>query len=86
MGEGLGRGPDVGPGCRSSPRYSRGQELASPRPEARKGLQEETPAERGARLWAQARQEKPRLKRLMARALAEMGVEGEPIPFHSKRR
>jgi hypothetical protein len=40
---------------------------------------QETPAERGARLLARARRDKPRLKRAMARALEEMGIQGEPV-------
>ena len=40
----------------------------------------ETPAERGARLLAQARQDKPRLQRAMAKAFEEMGIEGEAVP------
>lgn len=40
----------------------------------------ETSAERGARLWAQARREKPRLKAIMAKVLEQMGIAGEPVP------
>jgi hypothetical protein len=41
---------------------------------------DETPAQRGARLMAEARRGKAQLQRSMARAFQEMGIQGPPVP------
>jgi len=46
----------------------------------------ETPAERGARLLAQARRDKSRLKQSIARAFEEMGIRGQPVPPEKLRQ
>jgi len=40
----------------------------------------ETAAERGARLLAQARRDKARLKAAAVKVFKEMGIQGEPVP------
>jgi hypothetical protein len=47
---------------------------------------EETPAQRGARLLQQARRDKGALKAAAAKAFAEMGVAGKPVPPEELRR
>jgi hypothetical protein len=47
---------------------------------------DETPAQHGARLLAQARFEAPRLQALAAKVLEEMGIRGEPVPPEELRR
>jgi hypothetical protein len=46
----------------------------------------ESPAERGARLLAQARRDKPRLQAAWAKAMEQMGIRGEPVPPEELRR
>lgn len=46
---------------------------------------EETPAERGARLWRQARADQAAISAAVAQAFAEMGITGEPVG-HEKLR
>jgi hypothetical protein len=55
------------------------QELARLRLLVEKSARAETPAERGARLLAQARRDKSRLKGLIAKVFEEMGIQGEPV-------
>lgn len=56
------------------------QEVARLRQLIERPLHEETPAERGARLLAQGRHDKARLKVTMAKAFEEMGIQGKPVP------
>jgi hypothetical protein len=55
-------------------------ELARLRQLIEKPPHEETPAERGARLLAQARRDKARLQRSVASAFEAMGIQGNPVP------
>jgi hypothetical protein len=56
------------------------EEVARLREQVEEPPVDETPAERGARLLAQARRDKPRLKQAVAKAFAEMEISGEPVP------
>jgi hypothetical protein len=55
------------------------QEMASLRPLVAGQPVEETPAERGARLLAQARRDKSRQKVAAAQAFAQMGITQAPV-------
>jgi hypothetical protein len=46
---------------------------------------EETPAERGARLLREAKANQPALSAAVAKAFAEMGIEGEPVGIERLR-
>jgi hypothetical protein len=56
------------------------QELSRLQQLVEKPPHDETPAERGARLLAQAWRDKARLKRSVARAFEEMGIQSPPVP------
>jgi hypothetical protein len=54
-------------------------ELTRLRQLVEKPLHDEAPAERGARLLAQARRDKARLQRSVERAFEEMGIQAHPV-------
>ena len=55
------------------------QEVASLRQRLEGPPADETPLERGARLWREAKASQPAIAAAAARAFAEMGITGEPV-------
>jgi hypothetical protein len=55
------------------------QEVASLRKRVEGPPADETPLERGARLWREAKASQPAIDAAVAKAFAEMGITGEPV-------